>query len=225
MKIIPNQADGNRWPAGPRSGYTLVEMMFAVGIMVIMVMALFAAQLVGFRLGQLVDSKSGASDASRHAIQNLVTDIRSAKMWAIGNLTGTNFVQITNAAIQGTALQLDQTTIGSTIGSQFAIYYFTNAGNNNGILMCVKANSNWNPMVICSNLIVLPNDNLDLHFTAENYAGQEQTNNITNVNNYKNIIHVKLDFCQFQYPLTQVGTNGLYDYYKLEFRATPHLPE
>jgi hypothetical protein len=74
-------------------------------------------------------------------------------------------------------------------------------------------------------LIVLTNDNLDLNFTAENYSGQEQTNSITNVNNYKNMIHVKLDFCQFLYPLTKVGTNGLYDYYKMEFRATPHLPE
>jgi hypothetical protein len=218
MKTISNQAEGNRWSAGPRSGYTLVEVMFAAGIMVMVVVALFAAQLVGFRLGQLVDSKSGASDSSRIAIQNLVTDIRTAKMWAIGNLdsTGTNFVAITNGLLQGPVLQLDQNTIGSTIGSQFAIYYFN---TNNGTLMCVKANSNWSPTLICSNLI----DNL--YFTAEDYAGNPKNISLVNVNNYKNIIHVKLDFCQFQYPLTQVGTNQLYDFYKLEFRITPHLPE
>jgi len=223
MKTIPKQAEGNRWSAGPRSGYTLVELMFAGGIMVLMVLALFAAQLVGFRLGQLVDSKSGSSDASRKAIQNLVKDVRSAKMWKIGNFdsTGTNFVAITNGLLQGPALQLNQTTNGSV----FSLYYFTNAGNNNGILMCVKTNSNWISTVICSNLIQLPNDSLCLNFTAEDYTGNPKTISIVNVNNYKNLIHVKLDFCQFQYPLTQVGTNGLYDYYKLEFRVTPHLPE
>jgi hypothetical protein len=59
---------------------------------------------------------------------------------------------------------------------------------------------------------------------AENYDGTVATNQ-GNGRNYKGVIHVKLQFCQFQYPLTPVGTNGLYDYYKMEFRATPHLPE
>jgi hypothetical protein len=187
--------------------------MCAAGIMVMVVMALFAAQLVGFRLGQLVDSKSGASDSSRIAIQKLVTDIRTAKMWGIGNLdsTGTNFVAITNGLLQGPVLQLNQTTNGS----QFTIYYFN---TNNGTLMR-SAIPGWSPTLICSNLI----DNL--YFTAEDYAGNPKNISLVNVNNYKNIIHVKLDFCQFQYPLTQVGTNQLYDFYKLEFRITPHLPE
>lgn len=217
MTTNSHQADGDRRSNGARSGYTLVELMFAVAIMVMMVVALFAAQLIGFRLGQLVDSKSGASDSSRFALQNLPKDIRSAKMWSIGNLSGTgwtNFVAITNGPLQGAALQLCL----SNSSSVFTIYYFTNAGNNNGILMRA-AIPGWNPKVVCSNLI----DNL--YFTAENYAGQEQTNTISNVNSFKNIVHVKLDFCQFEYPRTQVGTNGLYDFYKLEFRATPHLPE
>ena len=223
MKINPHPAAGHCWSNAnrTRSGYTLIELMFASGILVLMVVALFAAQLVGLRLGQLVDSKSGASDSSRFALQNLAKDVRTAKMWSIGNLdsSGTNFVQITNSALQGAALMLNQTTNGSA----FAIYYFNTNTPNNGSLMCVRTNTNWSPVIICSNLIWM--DDLSFVFTAENYAGTRQTNNITNVNNYKNIIHVKLNFCQFLYPLTQVGTNGLYDYYKMEFRVTPHLPE
>jgi type II secretory pathway pseudopilin PulG len=197
-----------------QSGYTLIEMMFVSIIIIWVVGALFTAQLVGFRIGQLVDSKSGASDASRKALQQLVTDIRSCKMWNIGSLSGTNFTGINSGVVQGSALQLCQTTNGS----QFTIYYFITNSVNNGVLMQTSV-ANWNPVIVCSNLL----DNL--YFTAESYNGQIQTNSITNVNSYKNIIHATLDFCQFQYPLTQVGTNGLYDFYKLDIRATPHLPE
>jgi hypothetical protein len=200
--------------AGWQSGYTLIEMMFVSIIIIWVVGALFTAQLVGFRIGQLVDSKSGASDSSRTALQQLVTDIRSAKMWSIGSLSGTNFTGITSGVLQGSALQLCQTTNGS----QFTIYYFITNSVNDGVLMKTSV-ANWNPTVVCSNLLD------DLYFTAELYNGQIQTNSINNVNNYKNIIHATLDFCQFQYPLTQVGTNGLYDFYKLDIRATPHLPE
>ncbi len=91
------------------------------------------------------------------------------------------------------------------------------AGNSDGILLRTSI-TNWNPTVICSNLVNT------LYFTAEDYNGNVQTN-MLNGQGYKNIIHVNLQFCQFQYPQTQVGTNGLYDFYKLEFRATPHLPE
>jgi hypothetical protein len=188
--------------------------MFASSIMAILVLWLVASQLVGFRMGQLVDSKSGASDSSRKALQQLATDIRSCKMWNIGSLSGTNFTGITSGAVQGSALQLCQTTNGS----QFTIYYFVNNGANNNVLMKTSV-ANWNPATVCSNLLD------DLYFTAEMYNGQIQTNSVNNVNSYKNIIHVTLDFCQFQYPLTQVGTNGLYDFYKLDIRATPHLPE
>ena len=214
MKIFSLHSNGKYRPPGLQSGYTLIEMMFVSIIIIWVVGALFTAQLVGFRIGQLVDSKSGASDASRKALQQLVTDIRSAKMWQIGSLSGTNFTGITSGVLQGSALQLCQTTNGS----QFTIYYFITNSVNDGVLMKTSV-ANWNPTVVCSNLLD------DLYFTAELYNGQIQTNSINNVNNYKNIIHATLDFCQFQYPLTQVGTNGLYDFYKLDIRATPHLPE
>lgn len=213
MKLIPHLNNRNRRPNGPESGYTLIEMMFVVVVMIMVVLALFSAQLVGFRLGQLVDSKSGASDNSRKTLQQLPVDIQSAKMWNIGNVSGQNFVIISNGAVKGNALQLCQTTNGS----QFTLYYFTNDATGNGLLMKTSI-TNWSPVVICSNLFNT------LYFTAEDYNGNLQTN-VNNGTNYKSIIHCTLSFFQFLYPLTQVGTNGLYDYYQLDMRATPHLPE
>ena len=215
MKIISHQSDDRRGRNDSRSGHTLIEAMFAGAIMVIVIMALMTAHLMGLRENQLVQSKCGASDSSRRTLQQLPVDIRSAKMWNIGSISGSNFVALTNGAVQGTALQLCQTTNGS----QYTVYYFdlSDVANSDGKLMKTSI-TNWSPVVVASNLINT------LYFTAENYNGSTQNVSL-NSKSYKNVIHVNLQFCQFQYPQTAVGTNGLYDYYKVEFRVTPHLPE
>jgi hypothetical protein len=180
------------------------------------IMALLSAHLMGLRLDQLVESKAGASDSSRRTLNKLPMDIRSSKMWNIGNISGTNVVNVVGGqAQQGTALQLYQTASGS----QYILYYFDLSGSNNsnGKLMRTVS-TNWNPVVIASNLINT------LYFRGEDYNGNVSTLDGTS-KAYKTVIHTTLQFCQFLYPLTPVGSNGLYDYYKLEFKATPHLPE
>jgi hypothetical protein len=197
---------------------TLIETMFASSFMVVLIMALMAAHLVGLRQNQWVESKSGASDTSRRLLNQLPVDVRSSKMWFIGSIAGTNFSIITNDS-RGSALALFQTTNGSQ-----AIYYYfdlSNSNNSDGHLLRTSS-TNWNPVVVCSNLVNWLGGGYT--FNVENYNSQPATNDGDSTS-YKNLIHVTLQFCQFQYPLTAVGTNGLYDYYKIEFRVTPHLPE
>lgn len=198
-----------------QAGHTLLEVMFASAILIMIVLALLSAHLFGLRQNQLVESKSGASDSSRRVLQKLPKDIRSAKMWNIGNMNGTTFVPITNGSLQGTALRLCLTTNGS----DFTTYYFdlSDTNNDNGKLMR-SPSGNWSPVVLASNLINT------LYFRAEDYNGTLQSASLGS-RSYKNVIHVTLQFRQFQYPLTRVGPNALYDFYKLEFIATPHLPE
>lgn len=217
MKIIQSQVQGNQGKHEGVTGHTLIEMMFAVSMLVVVVMALMAAHLLGLRQAQLVESKCGASDSTRRVLQQLPTDIRSAKMWNLGSMSGTNFVANLNGLPQtGTALQLCETTNGST----YTLYYFdlSDTNNSNGKLWRNATNTVWNPVVLASNLINT------LYFAAENYNGVIQTNDGTS-KSYKNVIHTTLQFRQFQYPLTQVGSNCLYDSYQIDFRATPHLPE
>jgi hypothetical protein len=138
-------------------------------------------------------------------------------MWFIGNMSGTTFTPITNgSAQQGTAVQLCTTTNGSA----YKLYYFdlSNSNNSDGHLMYNATNTVWNPVCLASNLINT------LYFRAENYNEVLQTN-AGSSKAYKNVIHTTLQFKQFQYPLTQVGSNCLYDFYRLDFMATPHLPE
>lgn len=200
------------------AGGTLIEMIFTMSMLVVVVMALMAAHLVGLRESQWVESKSGASDTSRRLLNQLPVDIRSSKMWFVGNMSGTNFNIITNSS-QGTALKLFQTTNGSVA----ILYYFdlVNSNNSDGHLVRVST-TNWNPIVVASNLVNWLGGGYS--FAVEDYNGHAATNDADSMS-YKRIIHTSLQFCQFQYPLTAVGTNGLYDYYKIEFRVTPHLPE
>jgi hypothetical protein len=211
----PTQA-ANR---GQRQGSTLIEIMFASTILVMLIIAIMAAHLVGLREDQWVESKSGASDSSRKILNQLPVDIKSSKMWFIGNMSGTNFVVATNTA-QATALELFPTTNSS---QPAIIYYFdlSNSNNSDGHLLR-GVNTNWNPVVISSNLVNWLGNGYT--FNVENYTGSFATNS-GGSKSYKQVIHVILQYCMFQYPLTVVGTNGLYDFYKIEFRATPHLPE
>ena len=199
-------------------GSTLIETIFAVTMLVVVVMALMSAHLIGLREDQWVESKAGASDTSRRLLNQLPVDIRSAKMWFLGTVSGSTFTISTNAS-QGTAIELCETTNGSTA----IVYYFdlSNSNNSDGHLLRT-VNTNWNPVVVTSNLVNWLGNGYA--FYLEDYNGNPATN-VQNSTSYKRIIHLNLQFCQFQYPLTAVGTNGLYDYYKMEFRVTPHLPE
>jgi hypothetical protein len=216
MKLFSTQLTRRR----SRLAFTLIEVMFASGTVVLLILALLGAHLMGLRLDQLVESKGGASDTSRRVLNQLPVDIRSSKMWNIGNLSGTNVTLVTDgSAQQGNALQLFETTNGS----QYILYYFdlADAANGNGKLMRTSS-TNWSPICLASNLVNWLGGGYS--FAAENYNGLLATNRGSS-KAYKNLIHTILQFCQFQYPLTPVGTNGLYDFYKVEFKATPHLPE
>lgn len=188
-------------------------------MLIVILGGFLSAHILGLKQAQLVESKAGASDTSRRAISQMTRDIRSAKMWFIGSISGTNFVSITNGLQRGTALALCQTTNGS----QFVFYYYdlTYTNNSNGRLMTTST-TNWTPVVLASNLIYGVTNSLC--FTAENYNGVSQSS-AWNSKSYKNVIHTTLQFQQFQYPTTTVGSNCLYDYYQLDYKSTPHLPE
>ncbi len=203
------------------SAFTLLEMMFSIVIFSMVTLALVSAHILGLRENQLIESKCGASDSSRAVLNKLPEDIRMAKTWQIGTLSGTNFTGVAaNSAQNGPALQLFQTTNNSA----YVMYYFdtTDAANNNGKLMRYTSTTTTTPVCLTSNLVNWLTSGFS--FVAEDYAGTVATNQGSS-KAYKNVIHAKLQFAKFLYPLTPVGTNGLYDYFKIEFRATPHLPE
>jgi hypothetical protein len=193
--------------------------MIATTLMGIVMIGILSSNYLGLRENQLMGSKAGASDSSRFAVNDLLQDIRAAKGYQIGSVSGTNiFTAITNGNQQGQALILYPILISTNESidtTKYILYYYdlSDSANSDGRLWRYVS-TNQATSVIASNLINT------LYFTSEDYSGATQT-----VRTYKGVIHTTLQFCQFQYPLTTVGSNSLYDYYRIDCRATPHLPD
>lgn len=205
-KSIPLPSQVGCSSAGERA-LTLVELMVTVAVFSLVVVALVYAHLFGLKQNELVISKLGASDQSRIGFDKLTLDIRSAKLWDVGQGDADSFEAIANGSPQqGTALQLNLTTDKS----KFVRYYFD---TDKGELRRIRSGETEGQLIAG----YLTNS---MYFRAEDYRGNVQTDL-----NHKGVIGVRLEFCQYQYPLTRVGPGNYYDYYKLEFKVTPHVPD
>ncbi|MGC3960968.1 MAG: prepilin-type N-terminal cleavage/methylation domain-containing protein [Verrucomicrobiota bacterium] len=193
-------------------GMTLVEIMVAMSVFSFAMIGLIYTHIYGLKLDQLVQSKLGASDQSRRSYSELCNDIRTAKGWAIGNGTDTSFTPINSGSQQkGNALKLYPTTKTNFVINTniFIIYHFNPSagelwrrGNDSALQLVARDLTN------------------NMFFQAENYRGDIQ---ITPT--YRATIRTRLEFAQYQYPLTRVGNGCLYDYYKMEFCVTSHAPD
>jgi len=193
---------------------TLVEMMITAGVFSLLSIGLVYTQMLCLRQDQLVNSKLGASDESRKGFNLLMRDIRSAKIWEVGTTDpdGSNFTPIDlDTPQQGNALRLSYTTNFN----DGVIYYFdtSDMANDGGKLDRLALSSGT------ANRIARDLTNT-MFFRAENFAGVVQTNRT-----HKGVIKVRMEFAQYQYPLTKVGPGLLYDYYKMEFKLTSHCPD
>lgn len=194
--------------ANGQQAFTLVETMVTMSLFSLVVIAFVYAHMFGLKQDQLVQSKLGASDQSRRGFDLLANDVRAAKIWGICNGDQSGYTDIDNGtAQQGNALHVSLTTNTSV----YILYYFDATG---GALYRMHSPANSPTTVIAKNLTNV------MYFRAENHRGDIQTN-LT----HKGVINVRLEYCQYQYPLTLVGTGYYYDYYKMEFRLTPHVPD
>lgn len=170
------------------------------------VAAFIALQMFGLRQDQLVQSKLGASDQSRVLLERMGLEIRTARTWYVGNVAGGSFIAVADGKPQvGTAIQL----YSKSDPSLATVYYFD-----------TRAGALYRQEAGAGGVIAVAQDLTNvMAFQAEDYRGVVQTNRA-----WRNCIRVILEFAQFQYPTTQVGPGCLYDYYKLEFKVTPHSP-
>lgn len=213
MKLRKNIAGRHsNLPLDGSKGMTLVEIMVAMSVFSLVMIGLTYTHIYGLRLDQLVQSKLGASDQSRRGYIQLCNDIRTAKGWAIGNGTSTSFTPINSGSQQkGNALKLYPTTRTNFVINTniFIIYRFnTNAGE-------LWRGENNSPLQLVAQDLTN-----NMFFQAENYRGDIQT-----TPTYRATIRTRLEFAQYQYPLTRVGNGCLYDYYKMEFCVTSHAPD
>jgi prepilin-type N-terminal cleavage/methylation domain-containing protein len=187
-------------------GLTLSEMMVSMAVFGIAVMGLVYTQMFGMFQDQLVNSKSGACEMARLSFNDLLTDIRAAKLWQVGNSGAGSFVPIPlGTAQQGNAIMLSMTIDTN----QYIVYYFdTNA------CKLMRRHSGAASTTIAQ---FLTNS---MYFTAESFQGSTQYDL-----SHKGVIHVTMQFCQYQYPLTRIGPGYFYNSYTMNLWATPHVPD
>jgi prepilin-type N-terminal cleavage/methylation domain-containing protein len=219
MKLVPqlNSRNPDARRNLSRAGMTLVELMVAMGLFGFVSVGLLYTHVFCLRQDELVNSKLGASDQSRKGFSLLTRDIRAAKVWEVGNVNsaGTNFTGISEGAVQkGNALRLSY----STNWNEGLLYYFnTNNLVDGGKLYRIKLTTGDTTLI--ADYLTNRTANA-LMFQAENYKGAPQTNRT-----HKGVVKVMLEFAQYQYPLTKVGPGYLYDYYKMDFKLTSHVPD
>ncbi len=189
------------------SGFTLTEIMVAMAIFSLVIIAMVSVQLFGMRVYTLAATKVIATTGARETLNAMRDRIRSANIVMVGIYNPANaagFVQITNGLPQiGNALEIQYTNGAST--NSFVFY---------------KDPSN--PTNIVCSLINGTTDILAKYvtnyycFQAEDYQG----NVLTNYDNNP-VIRVTMQFSQWEYPVAVIGGNAAnaYDYYQLRTRV------
>jgi hypothetical protein len=207
MTARENRATAAMSPTRRQAGFTLSEIMVAAGVFSLVVVGFVYCQLFGMRQDELVNSKVGACELARMSFNDMANDIRAAKIWQVGNGNLSTFTGIPQGSNQnGNALKLSMTIDTN----QYYLYYFdTNAR------ALYRAHSG-KPTAKC----LAPFLTNTMYFQAQNYRGSNQTD-LT----HKGVIQVVMQFCQFQYPITKIGPNYYYNYYKMDMRLTPHVPD
>jgi prepilin-type N-terminal cleavage/methylation domain-containing protein len=202
-------------PSGARNrlGMTLTEMMVVMCVFSIVVLALVYTQMFVMRYDQMTTSQVGASEMSRMSFDDMLRDIRTAWTWSIGTGNATTFTPVGNSVPQeGNALQVSATQNTNN----YVRYFFTTNTtiDTTNFSLCRITNGAATYTVLASGLT---NNYYTNMFIAEDYLGNELT-----TYRYKYVIHVVLEFCQYQFPLTIVGPGYYYDDYKMDFRVASH---
>jgi len=191
---------------------TLAETMVASSIFLLAVTGLVLSQLFGLSQDQFVNSQSGACELARMSFNDLTSEIRAAKIWQVGNVSNGNYASFSGIA-NGTAQQGSALKLSLTIDTnQYIVYYFATYSTN--CVLYRQHSGDAHPKLIAQYLTNAP------CFKAQQWNGTVQTDL-----SHKGVVDVLMQFCQYQYPITKIGPNFYYNYYKMELRATPHVPD
>jgi prepilin-type N-terminal cleavage/methylation domain-containing protein len=217
MKISPSR------PALPglriSSGFTLAEMLIALTVFGFIVMAMVALEIFGLRIYTLGATKLTATQGARETLNAMRDQIRAAKTVYVGSYNpqaanagiGTNgFSQAPLGTPQeGNALEILPVngTTGGT-GTNGLIFYLDSTSSTTNML-CSVSNG-------VHNILAFYVTNTTCFFAEDGYG------NLLNYYQNNVVIHVVLQFSQWEYPIAVIGTNDFnaYDFYYLTTRIT-----
>jgi prepilin-type N-terminal cleavage/methylation domain-containing protein len=210
MNVSSHHASTRRTGRGPRGqrGLTLTETLVTMSVFSMLVIGLVYTSMFCLKLDELASSKAGASDSARRGFDLLSSDIRSAKMWYIGSGNQSSFTPCGNATNQvGNALRVHPTIATNA----YVVYYF----DTNACALYRYTNGMTTSRTIMNGLTNVSGNSMT--FQAQRYDGTTLSDL-----QFKYVIAATLEFAQYQYPLTKVGPNYYYNYYRMQLKLASH---
>jgi prepilin-type N-terminal cleavage/methylation domain-containing protein len=195
-------------------GFTLPEMMITVMIFSFVVLAVLGLQIFSMRVYTLGATMVSATTSGRQTMNYIRDQIRAAKNVYVGTINTTNgstFAQVPNGSPQqGNALEI---TLTNSAGTNFIVYFQDPASTN----ICTYSNSVATGLNNSALTILAKNVTNYYCFLAEDYSGNTLTNYVNTP-----VIHVTMQFCQWEYPIGVIGgnANNSYDFYSLNARVS-----
>lgn len=202
MNIFSQRRSGRRPGA---AAFTLVEMMMVAAVFTVMIGGIVSVQIFAMRVYTLAATKLTATTDARETLNFMREQIRSSKVVVVGTFNNGAFVQAPNGTAQkGNALALANVNLNS---SNYLVYYLDTSTETNMLYSVTNGVSTVMARFMTNYYC----------FYAEDY-----NNNI--LSNYVNnpVIHVVMQFDQWEYPIAFIGTNALnaYDFYMLQTRVS-----
>jgi len=174
--------------------FTLVEMMVAMAVFMILVMAMISVQLFGFKINSLTTSKLKFTATSLKTLDQIQDDVRGASSVVVGN--GTSLASFSATTTSGNALLIQPFSGGNNL-----IYLATNTGTLYRIYST-------------SNIITLGSQITNqVVFQTVDYNG----NNTSSTGTEHYAIRMTLNFMQVNYR----APNTVADYYTFQTVMTP----
>jgi hypothetical protein len=185
------------------AGYTLPEVMTTSTILVLLFGGLLSIHLLALRLDKLGRAKLAATDDARRSLSLLEREVRSAGWVQVGMGDDVSFNPVPPGQPQiGNALQIYP---DKSQTNRFVRYYLD--AETQRLLRLSSDDSGVRPVAsFVTNTMV---------FTAEDFAGNVQTNTFNN-----RVIGLTLEFSQLIFPTMPVGPGAFYDFYQVRTRIT-----
>jgi len=183
-------------------GFTLGEIMTAMGLFSLVVIGVVYSHLFGMRMFNVASTRLGASDSARKVLDLVRDDVRSGKLLNVGNGDSRHFTNSpADGPRRGNALQINPTS-----DTNVYVRYYLDPHTH--ILNRITSGS--------SRIQALaPYLTNEIAFVAEDYAGNVLTNDQNN-----RVIKLMLDYYQWEFPVARAGVGAFYDYYHLQTRMT-----
>ena len=210
-------------PRARNGGFTLVEIYVVAAIFVILTVAMVASQFLAARVYTLAATKLTANASGRKTMNDLREAIKSSIAVQVGTYdpVANNFSLIANGQpLIGNALAVYPNIPTNNVGNNytnFGTVYFMNKSASNLCSIVISNGTEMTATLVSGRVLWITNYYV---FDAEDAF----TNVLTSYTACR-VIHIKLQFSQWEYPLAGVvGQNAMYDFYQLQTRASMRMP-